>query len=639
MSEMDEIGQQTGRFAHSLIQLAQQLAQATTWMDRRRIRRQIRRQTNEELKWQQQLRALELQGTAKAIDTYRRHAADVGVRAVDPDTDALRRDRDRDALVRHYNDLEERILRSGSLTTVEQGIALDGMASATTFPEFELGDLFGKAHRVKGVDALRYRAQVARAQAAAGIERRPAYVRPPSTQRVEPSRYTPQQADTVQDIRRVQQAYRGADAAGRVWLRDRQQQVAAAAKHAGLSEEQITREFNTSADNSRYETQIRYGEPGQFEDRRVKAWHADSGEVADWVARTVPTLDVDPGSTVTAAMWKDGRPQPEFIATGGPHMVIDEVTQWHNTIDHPTTGQAREPRDSGAAAPGRLGVLDAAADQVERSSRLLKEANERNGQLVRRMEMLERGLNAVTADRDDHKQKLDAVQGQVEALRNANTAQAAELKDLRAQSLRLVEVTADRDRYKSERDEAVAKLRAQSKQRDRATARHDSAGRPATGQRPLDTNGATTNGQDELRRAAAAMEQSRAQMHDRIRRDHPERAGELIEKADRQITGMVAAINDPDSVVVRKKMAQLNQQHGPEFSPAHAQDFQQWWTNGGDFKYRLERDRRDAERQRTNTAHTSADTQSTPRDTRNATTGVNGNGQSRPGRDGITRSR
>lgn len=182
MSEMDDITRETSQFTARMAQLLTQLTHATSWLERRRAKKNITQLVREQIREQQQLRALELTRTTQAIDAYRQHSAAVTGRAIAPDTSAEQRSRDHAALVRHYDHLEERILRSQGLTTTEQGIALDGMAAATKFPEYELGDLFGNAHKVKGVDALRYRAQVARAHAATGIERRPAYTRPAERQ-------------------------------------------------------------------------------------------------------------------------------------------------------------------------------------------------------------------------------------------------------------------------------------------------------------------------------------------------------------------------------------------------------------------------------------------------------------------------
>lgn len=169
----------------------------------------------------EQARALEVQNTALAIETYRQHSALVSERSRDPGTHPDRRAHDREALTRHHDQLKKHVLQADLLTPVEQGIALDGMTAATTFPEFKLGKLFGKARKVKGMDALRYRAQVARAYAETGIERPSAYRTPPSAQ---PQPDAEQRlaevekqlkvltADRDQQARQVQVLQRGLDA-------------------------------------------------------------------------------------------------------------------------------------------------------------------------------------------------------------------------------------------------------------------------------------------------------------------------------------------------------------------------------------------------------------------------------------------
>lgn len=83
----------------------------------------------------------------------------VAQRAADPTIDHARRARDAHGLAEHAHDVRGRVLSDRSqLTEVERGIALDGLDAATTYPAFEPGKLFNRSHRVKGLDALRYRA-------------------------------------------------------------------------------------------------------------------------------------------------------------------------------------------------------------------------------------------------------------------------------------------------------------------------------------------------------------------------------------------------------------------------------------------------------------------------------------------------
>ncbi|MVU79480.1 hypothetical protein GPX89_19805 [Nocardia sp. ET3-3] len=223
MSEMDEITQEAGRFTGAMAQALTQLAHATNWLERRRIKKDISRLVREQTRQAEAARALEVQATAEALETYRQHSSRVSTSANNPGSHPDRRAHDRKALARHHDQLKKQVLQSDLLTPIEQGIALDGMDAATTFPEFKLGKLFSKARKVKGVDALRYRAQVARAHAETGIERPPAYRTPPTS----PDRSQPGAeqrlaevekqlavltADRDQQARQVQVLQRGLDA-------------------------------------------------------------------------------------------------------------------------------------------------------------------------------------------------------------------------------------------------------------------------------------------------------------------------------------------------------------------------------------------------------------------------------------------
>ncbi|BCK57397.1 hypothetical protein [Nocardia wallacei] len=532
-NEMDQMGREASRFVVSMRQALLQLAQAVSWRERHRIKQDIRRQWREQLRAQEEMRRMALQSTAKMLDGYRRYAAEVNARAADPRTDAGQRQQDRTALGRRYSDMEDRILRSNALTTTEQGIALDGLAAATRFPEYELGNLFGPARKVKGIDALRYRAQVARAQAAAGIERQPAYQRPPAppqvtwtppqhshaapgprrngpdsgdrvtaetaTRPVQTTTGTPsppgtnqrraadapltgEQAEAVQEIRLAQAHWTWysphADADGRAELDAARRTAAARAKQAGLTEEDITREFNTAAANSRIETAVR-----TVDGHHRLGLHPTEADAAAWAARTVSAMPSGPDHPIQVTATERGSEEPLFTVEGASGFVTDEVTAWREqTNGHPArqravTAAAGRERDDGAAP---MPPAAAGGSQADRLAELERQIAELRGvvaerdQLKRRAEILQRGVDAVTADRDDHKRKWEAAQAQVESLKNTNLRQTRELEDLRQNGLRLVKVQIDRDRYKSERDrfkterdEAVQKLARQTPEHDR----------------------------------------------------------------------------------------------------------------------------------------------------------------------------
>ncbi|WP_147142839.1 hypothetical protein [Nocardia ninae] len=148
-------------------------SQAANWLDKRKIRKQIKQAWRGELRQAELDRAHQLTWTANSVETFRAHSLAVSRRANDPNVDHDRRYRDAQALARHRNDMAERVLRNPRLTEIEQGIALDQIDAATAFPHISHGhrNPLQRARRVKGIEALRYRAQVARAREAAGIER------------------------------------------------------------------------------------------------------------------------------------------------------------------------------------------------------------------------------------------------------------------------------------------------------------------------------------------------------------------------------------------------------------------------------------------------------------------------------------
>ncbi|MCP2293634.1 hypothetical protein APR11_000038 [Nocardia amikacinitolerans] len=167
----DEIAAEGRKFMHAMQTMLAQHAHAANWLERRRARKQIKQAWRKELYRQDVDRAHQLTWTQTMVDRYRAHSLAVTERANDPSVDHLRRARDARALAEHADELRGRVITNGRLTLVERGIALDGIDAATTYPAFEPGRLFHRADRIKGVDALRYRAQVARTARELGIDR------------------------------------------------------------------------------------------------------------------------------------------------------------------------------------------------------------------------------------------------------------------------------------------------------------------------------------------------------------------------------------------------------------------------------------------------------------------------------------
>ncbi|MFJ9368781.1 hypothetical protein ACIRRA_30745 [Nocardia sp. NPDC101769] len=459
MSEMDDITREAGRFTAQIAQLLARLSHAKGWREKRQIKKGINLLVREQTRTAEQLRANELQAAAGAIDHYRQHSAAVNARAIDPATSAEQRVRDRESLARHHGNLQARVLNSEMLTPIEQGIALDGMAAATRFPDFKLGNLFKHARKVRGLDALRYRAQVARAHVVTGIARTPAYFRPANAQshngigQTRPHRkpgggYSAAQAEAVQNIRRSM-------AVSRPWAphpheRDAaRQQAAQAAAQTGMTAEQITWEFNNATANSRAETVVdarhAVGPDGVESGLRHVGLHPGESEAAAWAAEwTGYSAEFGNPTNVRVSATEAGRTEPFFTTEGSHAFVTDEVNAWRNEVDRPVHDQPPE----------------------NRQDRSRENASTSGGSedLERRVLMLQRGLDAVTADRDQQRQQLDAVRAELETLKNTQLRTNRELREAREQ---LDTVGAERDRFRGERDEAVDKLKQATPERDR----------------------------------------------------------------------------------------------------------------------------------------------------------------------------
>ncbi|MGK8559559.1 hypothetical protein [Nocardia gipuzkoensis] len=407
----DQLIAEARNFGHSLTHMLRMHAQATNWLERRKVRKQISLALREQRRAEETARKHQLVWTQGMVDRYRAHALAVAERAHNPSVDHERRYRDAQSLTRHANDLRARIVANDRLTKTEQGIALDGLDAATTFPQFEPGRLFDKAHKVRGIDALRYRAQVART-----VREQQAH-NPQREQRQAP---TPEQVAAIQ---------------------------------------QITQEFNDAPVNSLYRTTItsRYG--GQQHDEPV-GLHASEAEAARWAAGRVEGTYWGPGVSLSVTT-TDGDGRRRFYSgEGSPEFVADKVMQ------HRGRGLTTERTGARELDEHLRGVdrTDPPPEQSRRDhdrlaevERQLKDVIADRDRLGSRVGMLQRGLDSVTADRDEMRRKLDSAEGHIEALKNRNLRLAAEIGELRDRP-GVEQLIAERDQFKQERDEAVQKL-------------------------------------------------------------------------------------------------------------------------------------------------------------------------------------
>ncbi|MGW0247981.1 hypothetical protein ACWDYH_15245 [Nocardia goodfellowii] len=454
----DEIFDEARKFSHAMQAAMRRYAQAANWLERRRARREISLVTRQEAREQAQARQHHLTWTSQAVDRYRAHSQAVRARAEDPNVDHTRRARDAWALREHRDDLAARFIGNDRLTPVEQGVALDGLDAATAYPEFRIGNLFARAHKVTGIEALRYRAQVVREAA--------------TQQTRHAERGTPQRTEVApaQVARTRQLVGSGQDGIGEQ-----------------LREEHSERLVRPEADQNRYSSVINYWIPGQPRGQERTAHesgtHSSEAAAAEWVADRVRDLRSEQGEPVMVLTeYRSSAPhQPPqfervFAAYGGRGLVTDEVQQWRTDIGRPVHEHAKhehngfekvrhDTREKAEAIRESIGTdTTRATDTSARPPD--PQIDQRLAEMERRIKMLQRGLDAVTADRDNVKRALAGAEGQIEELKNRNLGLAFENSELRARP-DVEQVAAQRDRYLRERDEAVRKLAERTPEHER----------------------------------------------------------------------------------------------------------------------------------------------------------------------------
>ncbi|MGY4100743.1 hypothetical protein ACW2Q0_14495 [Nocardia sp. R16R-3T] len=527
-SPEDELIAEARKFGYAMKEMLRLHAQAGNWLERRRIRKQINLTLREQRRSEQADRNNQLVWTQQMIDRYRAHSLAVADRASDPSVDHQRRFRDSQALSRHANDLQSRIVGNASLTRVEQGIALDGVDAATVFPRFEPGRLFTNAHKVRGVDALRYRAQVARTireHAAPAREQQrqaPTYqarlawmsgtgqdpitetrgfdtareglewmhrdidhamwgdgqtvdasLRDPAGRQVyhrhgDPETVAEQLEQPLGIIRAPDGGYRQNPSAGFFadadTVADHQRTVAdahAEQRHPAAERppQQPAKPFAVNVgpcgvghlDDAEY-ARIPYQDLPRLSTFETR------DEAYEWALNQLDILSETStrrGEDFTVTIGEHGRARSAEVVEGPLGMVTDEVRALREQHLRPQRGHATEQPKTRPAEQQSATSID--PDRFAQIERRLSDISDDRDRLNNRVATLQRGLDAVTADRDQMKRTLDAAEGRIEELKNRNLRLAHEIGELRDRPT-VDQVAAQRDRYQRERDEAVQKL-------------------------------------------------------------------------------------------------------------------------------------------------------------------------------------
>lgn len=403
----DEIMSELGRFSTAMRAAISRHAQAANWLERRKARKEISRLVRTERREADHARTQHKDWTSQAVNRYRIHAQTVALRANDPTVDHTRRARDAWSLAEHRADLARMFVTNGHLTTTERGIALDGLDAATVFPEYETGNLFNRAHKVKGIEALRYRAQVARTQKELGIDRHAAnQVRRDQPQRVAGAQtLTRTQDQAIQGLRSAQLEWDalspGANEQGRARLTEQWRDAARAAEKAGLTPERIEQEFADAQQNSQFVATVSslpHPQAPLRELRQESSYHPSEAEAIAWTERHVREGKWTRETALRAdVMHRDDRDNSLRTTLGRPEQVAAAVRDWaRDRQDRPMMQPSRATRE--ASAPDR--ETDRVHEERDSLKSRLALSIEHNGSLADQNAQLTRQLTEMSAERD-----------------------------------------------------------------------------------------------------------------------------------------------------------------------------------------------------------------------------------------------
>ncbi|WP_157183589.1 hypothetical protein [Nocardia takedensis] len=422
----DEITATVRQFGSAMRVAMQQHATATNWLERRRARKQISRILRDQRREEQQARTAELGGANQAVERYRVHSLTVQRRANDPNVDHVRRARDTAALREHRDALAGQVLGAGRLTPVERGIALDGLDAATAFPEFRNGDLFVRAGRVKGVEALRYRARVARESTVIAERNQGQREQHGVTGHSDERRRLPEEP----------------------WLR-----LQIEPGDVDLSEPYYTAAVNYEQS----ESVITRQRP-----------HRDQISAATWMREELDQAEPAPGTEVSAFVSRtaDGREEPVFERFGRAGEVRAAVSQWH-------AAELDQRRNLESA--DLVGLNQALSRDLEESDRaVVRVADERNA-LQGRLNLSIEHNNSLTEQHADLTQRLTATTAQRDqqaALLRDAVAERDRLRGERDEAVqRLAQRTPPAQRYGSPERQAEAARGSNAPLRTREPAR------------------------------------------------------------------------------------------------------------------------------------------------------------------------
>ncbi|MFB7722305.1 hypothetical protein [Nocardia sp. NPDC056100] len=475
MSEIDEIAQETGKTFRDVLNVAGQWLRTLRGADGRapKLTRKQRRELAETIAAQVGAERVHAAYYTKRVADYRDEHAVARYRR---ENDPFYTDRDAAADTERLDAMRLRIeegLGSSALGIERRGqvvMALDRAArqpyrmnptfDAVFTPMNQREQRDARAAAVESEQWVTGRVQELNRDVASMTVQQPTASTPtpqqdqPNTSAAQPQSHLRQdaaidrdvaQANAVQDIRHVQYTWlrdqangRSPDPYGEVARR----QAAERAKHAGMTTEEIRREFANAETNSRCQVTLTASSPDGTQ-QGMRAYFATEADAAAWTRDAVRLNTWAAGTTLAVRAREAGRRNPFYVAEGNQVEIDGSVDGWNREVN---PEQAQPP------------------DQERTNEKPTPATSSEN--LERRVLMLQRGLDAVTSDRDNHKKELDSVRAELETLKNTQLTTNKDMRDLRSE---LEVARAERDRYRGERDEAVTKIRSERADRDRST--------------------------------------------------------------------------------------------------------------------------------------------------------------------------
>lgn len=357
----DEMMDEARKFGHTMAALSRKHAQARGWWEQRKVRREISLTMRNQRRTEKVDRLHHLAWTSQMVDRYQVSAQARQERTLDPRASTEDRRRDQVAASNHLEYLRERIVGNDRLTEVERGIALDSLESARAFPhqQTRTREMLERAPKVRGLEALRYRAQLARdtERVQARHQRRGIEQAEPAVDRSKSARptgeLTTEAAEAIQGLRRTQLEWNTmsdlATPQGRDRMAENWRHAARSAEETGFTPERIEWEFRNTEENSRYAAHVHSLSHPESNWGHTYSFHPDERTAAAWVHQHVQSSNWAPGAYLNADVHERGNiTESVHHARGGVGHVAAQTAHWSSSTPERKQESSRSHAQLGA---------------------------------------------------------------------------------------------------------------------------------------------------------------------------------------------------------------------------------------------------------------------------------------------------